>query len=149
MNKPIAIGADHAGVYMKDSVKAHLDSKGIKYIDFGVENGGKADYPDIAKAVCEPIQKGECKLGLLFCGTGIGIGMAANKLLGIRACSCSESYSAQYTRLHNDANVLCLGGRVIGEGTACQLVDIFLSTEFEGGRHSARVDKITALENNT
>lgn len=148
MNKPVAIGADHAGVDMKDAVKAHLDELCIKYVDFGVQSGGKADYPDIASAVCASIQKGESKLGLLFCGTGIGMSMAANKMKGIRACSCSESFSTKYTRLHNDANVLCLGGRVIGEGTACELVEIFLATEFEGGRHAARVDKISALENN-
>lgn len=148
MNKPISIGADHAGVQMKNAVLAHLDEQGIKYIDFGVHGTGKADYPDIAKAVCTAIQKGESELGLLFCGTGIGMSMAANKLRGIRACSCSESFSTKYTRLHNDANVLCLGGRVIGEGAACELVDIFLSTQFEGGRHAARVNKITALENN-
>ena len=90
---------------------------------------------------------GECKLAVLVCGTGIGMSMAANKVKGIRAAACSEQFSAKYTRLHNDANVLCLGGRVIGPGTACEMVDLFIDTSFEGGRHQRRVDMITAIEN--
>ena len=104
------------------------------------------DYPDIAKAACDKIVSGECQLGILICGTGIGISMAANKIKGIRACACSDTFSAKYTRLHNDANVLCLGGRVVGPGLAAELVDLFLDTPFEGGRHQLRVDKIMELE---
>ena len=96
---------------------------------------------------CDAVVKGECRCALLFCGTGVGISISANKIHGIRACCCSDAFSAEYTRRHNDANALCLGGRVVGAGLACTLVDLFLNTEFEGGRHQRRVDKITALEN--
>ena len=105
-------------------------------------------YPDIAKAACDKIVSGECQLGILICGTGIGISMAANKVKGIRAACCSDCFSAKYTRLHNDANVLCFGGRVVGPGLACMMVDEFLNAQFEGGRHQRRVDKISSLEEN-
>ena len=101
----------------------------------------------MAVPACDAVVKGECRCALLFCGTGVGISISANKIHGIRACCCSDAFSAEYTRRHNDANARCLGGRVVGAGLACTLVDLFLNTEFEGGRHQRRVDKITALEN--
>lgn len=143
----LAVGCDHGGFELMKSVKKHLDESGIEYIDFGTTTGEPVDYPDIAKAVCEAVVSGRCDNALLFCGTGIGISMAANKVKGIRAACCSDYFSAKYTRLHNDANVLCMGGRVVGAGLACELVDVFLNTEFEGGRHQKRIDKISALEN--
>lgn len=143
----IVIAADHGGYLLKEEVKKHLDEKGVKYIDCGTFSTESVDYPDIARAACEKIVSGECELGLLFCGTGVGISIAANKIKGIRACCCSDTFSAKYTRMHNDANVLAMGGRVVGPGLACEMVDLFLSTKFEGGRHQRRVDKIKRLEN--
>ena len=142
----IVIGCDHAAVSLKKAVMAHLDEQGIAYMDMGTD-GEPCDYPDMAEALCAKITSGEAERGILLCGTGIGMSMAANKIPGIRAAVCSDCFSARYTRLHNDANVLCMGERVIGQGLAVELVDIFLHTDFEGGRHQRRVDKITALEN--
>ena len=141
----IAIGCDHAAIDLKQAIMAHLDEQGVAYINLGTD-GDPCDYPDMAKAVAEKITSGECEKGILLCGTGIGMSMAANKIKGIRAAVCSDEFSAKYTRLHNDANILCMGARVIGAGLAVELTDIFLSTGFEGGRHQRRVDKITALE---
>lgn len=141
----IAIGCDHGGFELKCAVMNHLLNKKIEYVDCGCE-GERCDYPDIAEAVCKKVTSGECELAILICGTGIGMSIAANKIKGIRAAVCSDWYSAKYTRLHNNANVLCLGGRVLGAGLALELVDVFLETEFEGGRHSDRIDKITKLE---
>lgn len=146
MDRPIALGADHGGYALKEAVKAHLDELGIPYQDFGTYSEESVDYPDMAVPPCRAVQQGECRAALLFCGTGVGISIAANKLKGIRACCCSDTFSARYTRAHNDANVLCMGGRVVGAGLACELVDAFLGTAFEGGRHAQRVAKITALE---
>ena len=143
----VAIGCDHGGYELKKEIIAHLTQNGVEFKDFGTYDGNSVDYPDIAKLVCKSILDGECENGILVCGTGIGISIAANKHKGIRAAVCSDEFSAKFTRLHNDANVLCLGGRVVGPGLACELVDIFLSTGFEGGRHALRVDKITAIEN--
>ena len=142
----IVLAADHGGYLLKEEVKKHLDEKGIQYIDCGTYSTDSVDYPDMAKLACDKIVSGEADKGLLFCGTGVGISIAANKIKGIRACCCSDTFSAKYTRLHNDANVLAMGGRVVGPGLACEMVDLFLNTEFEGGRHQRRVDKITALE---
>ena len=122
-----------------------MDERGIEYIDCGC-NGESVDYPVIASETCAHITSGECERGLLFCGTGIGISIAANKTPGIRAACCSDYYSAKYTRMHNDANVLCMGGRVISSGLACELVDVFLDTAYEGGRHQRRVDMLTELD---
>lgn len=145
----IALGSDHAGYKLKDEVKKHLDELGIAYKDFGCASStDRVDYPDMVTAPCNAVLSGNCNKALLFCGTGIGISMAANKIKGIRAACCSDYFSAKYTRLHNNANVLCMGGRVVGAGLALELVDVFLNTEFEGGRHAARVDKLTELENN-
>ena len=141
----IAIGCDHAAITLKKAIMAHLDEQGIAYINLGTD-GDPCDYPDMAKAVADKILSGECERGILLCGTGIGMSMAANKIPGIRAAVCNDCFSTRYTRLHNDANILCMGERVIGQGLALELVDIFLTTGFEGGRHQRRVDKITALE---
>lgn len=144
--KPVALAADHGGYALKEAVRKHLDEIGVAYTDFGCFDGEACDYPDIAKAACEAVVAGDCRTSLLFCGTGVGISISANKIKGIRACCCSDAFSAEFTRRHNDANALCLGGRVVGEGLAICLVDLFLNTPFEGGRHQRRVDKITALE---
>ncbi len=143
----IAIGCDHGGYDLKNSIVAHLVERGIECRDFGIYECKSVDYPDIAAKVAKSVQSEEAKLGILCCGTGIGMSMAANKFHGIRAAACSDTYSAKFTRLHNDANVLCLGGRVIGAGLAIQMVDLFLDTPFEGGRHAQRVEKIMAIEN--
>ena len=146
MAKPIALAADHGGFELKEAVKAHLDELGLEYIDFGTHSTASVDYPDMALPACDAVVSGQCSKALLFCGTGIGISIAANKHKGIRAACCSDCFSARATRMHNDANVLCMGGRVVGPGLACQMVDEFLSASFEGGRHQRRVDKLTALE---
>ena len=143
----VAIGCDHGGFKLKEEIVSFFEKGGVEFKDFGTFNESSVDYPDIAKLVCESIISGECENGILVCGTGIGISMAANKVKGIRAACCSDYFSAKFTRLHNDANVLCMGARVIGGGAACELVDVFLSTEFEGGRHQRRVDQIMAIEN--
>lgn len=143
----IALACDHGGFQLKEEVKKHLDKLGLPYEDFGCHDGEACDYPDMAKLACDAVVDGRCDRALLFCGTGIGISMAANKIKGIRAAACSDWFSAKYTRAHNDANALCLGGRVVGAGLAIELVDIFLNTPFEGGRHSRRVEKLAALEN--
>ena len=145
----IALGADHGGYVLKEEIKKHLEKKGIDYIDFGTYSSDSVDYAKIAYKTCKSVTSGECEKAILCCGTGIGISMAANKVKGIRAACCSDWFSAKYTRLHNDANALCLGGRVVGAGLALEMVDVFLSTEFEGGRHQRRVDQITAIENGT
>ena len=142
----IALASDHGGYALKETIKQHLDERNISYKDFGCFSEASVDYPDMAKLACEAVVSGECEKALLFCGTGIGISIAANKIKGIRAACCSDYFSAKYTRLHNDANALCLGGRVVGPGLAVELVDVFLNTPFEGGRHQGRIDKISALE---
>jgi len=142
----IAIGCDHGGFALKQDLLAHLKEKGIAVKDYGTDTPDSIDYPVIAEAVCNGITSGECELGILVCGTGIGMSMAANKIKGIRAAAVSETFSARLTRMHNDANVICLGGRVVGPGLACDIVDAFLDAEFEGGRHQRRVDQVMALE---
>ena len=143
----IAIGCDHGGLEHKDAIVAHLKERGFEVKDSGIYENHSVDYPDIAVKVCADITSGECERGILVCGTGIGMSLAANKVKGIRAAAVSEHFSAKYTRLHNDSNVLCLGGRVIGVGTALELVDLFVDTEFEGGRHENRGNKVMAIEN--
>ncbi len=143
----IAIGNDHAAPELKLACVKHLEEQGFEVTDTGVAPGEKCDYPDAARRVCELIQQGKADLGILICGTGIGMSMAANKFKGIRAACCSEVFSARLTREHNDANVLCFGGRVIGEGTALDLVDVFVRTPYSGEeRHEQRIAKITAIE---
>ena len=142
----IAIGCDHAGVEMKKAIIAALSVQGYELMDMGTD-GEPCDYPDISEKLCNEILAGHCEKGILICGTGIGMSMAANKIKGIRAALCSDSFSTRFTRLHNDANVMCMGARTLGQGLACELAEIFLTTDFEGGRHQRRVDLITALEN--
>ena len=146
MEKKITIGSDHAGYALKIKIIAHLKELGWDVIDVGTDSEASCDYPVFADAVCKNIQNGTTKLGILICGTGIGMSMAANKHKGIRAAACSDVFSARLTRAHNDANVLCFGERVVGYGVACDLVDAFLSTEFEGGKHSRRVEMFMQLE---
>lgn len=142
----IAIGSDHAGFALKQEVVKYLKEKGLDIKEMGCMDGTSCDYPVVAKEVCDKVVDGTVDRAVLICGTGIGISMAANKVKGIRAALCTDAYMAKYTRLHNDANVLCMGGRVIGPGVAEEIVDIFLNTEFEGGRHQRRVDLISELE---
>jgi ribose 5-phosphate isomerase B len=142
----IALGCDHGGLEHKNAIGEFLKENGFEVVDFGIYEQVSVDYPDIAKKVCESIIKGETERGILVCGTGIGMSIAANKYKGIRAAACSEHFSAKYTRLHNNSNVLCLGGRVVGVGTAIELADLFVNTEFEGGRHQNRIDKIAEIE---
>ena len=144
----ITIGCDHAGFGLKQTVIAHLKELGMEVIDVGTNSTESCDYPDFAHAVCKNIQDGVTELGILICGTGVGMSIAANKHRGIRAAVCSDTFSARLTRQHNDNNVLCFGERVVGPGLACDLVDNFLGAEFEGGKHQRRVDKITAAEKN-
>lgn len=143
----IAIGSDHAGFPLKEEIKKHLEEKNIDFTDVGCYTPERFDYAVSAQKACDKVVTEECDKAILCCGTGVGISMAANKVKGIRACCCSDYFSAKLTRAHNDANVLCLGNRVIGAGLACELVDVFLNTEFEGGRHQTRIDQITSIEN--
>lgn len=142
----IAVCCDHGGLSLKQEVLRHLEEKGLEYKDFGTNSPESCDYPDIVKPLCQAIQRGECDKGIIICGTGIGISMAANKMKGIRAALCHDSFSAEFTRRHNDSNIIAFGARVIGPGLALQLLDIFLNTPFEGGRHAVRVQKMMALE---
>lgn len=142
----IAIGSDHAGFALKEQVKEHLQSRGIEFQDFGTDSAASCHYVDYAKKVAESVASGKCEKGILVCGTGVGMSMAANKVKGIRAACVSDTFSATATRMHNDANVLCFGERVVGAGLAFMLVDAFLDTPFEGGRHQIRVDMISDLE---
>ncbi len=145
--KKITVGCDHAAFELKKKVVAHLVERGIEVIDVGTDSPESCDYPTFAHAVCKNVQEGVTELGILICGTGIGMSMAANKHRGIRAAACSDTFSARLTRMHNNANVLCFGERVVGMGLACDLVDNFIDAEFEGGKHQRRVDMITAIEN--
>ena len=144
----IALACDHTGIELKKEMMKLLDSMGLEWKDFGTDTAVSCDYPVYGYRAAKAVASGECDRGILICGTGIGISMAANKVKGIRAACCSDCFSAKYTRLHNNANVLCFGGRVVGAGLACMMVDAFLETGFEGGRHQRRVDKILALEEN-
>ncbi len=139
----IAIGCDHGGFALKQEIISHLQSKGIAFKDFGCMNMDAVDYPDYAKAVCNSVISGESEKGILICGTGIGISIAANKISGIRCALCHDVFSAEATRLHNDTNVVALGGRVVGPGLAIKIVDTFLSTDFSNEeRHINRIAKI-------
>ena len=145
-NKRIVIGCDHAGLILKQKVVAHLQERGFDVIDVGTHTAESCNYVDFAHAVCETVTSGKANLGILVCGTGIGMSIAANKHSGIRAAACENTFSARMTRLHNDANVLCLGERVVGYGLACDMVDLFVDTEFLGGRHQVRVDALNSLD---
>ena len=138
----LALGCDHGGLEIKNAIIEDLKSKGIDYVDFGTDSTDSVDYPVYAKKVCAAIQSGDCTLGILCCGTGIGMSMTANKQKGIRAAVLSDAFCAEMTRRHNNANVLCLGGRVIDCQKAVELADIFVNTPFDGGRHEKRVAMI-------
>lgn len=142
----LAIGSDHGGYELKERIKKHLEKQGIKYYDFGTYSEDSVDYPDIAKKVGDAVAAGEYERGILICGTGIGISIAANKIKGIRAALCGDVYSAKMCRQHNNANIICLGGRVTGCELAYMIVDTYLNEAFEGGRHQNRINKIHALE---
>ena len=142
----IAIGCDHGGFELKQIIIDYFKSQNIEFEDFGCFNKDSVDYPDIAKPVCQSVIDGKCDCGILVCGTGIGMSIAANKIKGIRAAMCCDAYSAQMTKRHNNSNILTLGGRVIGPDAAILVVKSWLEAEFEGGRHQNRIDKISALE---
>lgn len=142
----IAIGSDHGGFDLKKEIKSYLQNKGFEVKDFGTDAKDSCDYPDFALSVSEAVAKGAFERGILICGTGIGISISANKVPGIRCALVGDCFSAKATRQHNDSNVLALGGRVLGPGLALEIVDIWISTEFEGGRHQKRIDKITEIE---
>lgn len=145
----IALGCDHGGLDIKNAVINYLEEKGIEYKDYGCYTNESVDYPEFAYKVATAVTEGTAELGILCCGTGIGISMAANKVKGIRAAVVSNEFCAEMTRRHNNANILCMGGRVISEEEAVKFADIFLNTPFEGDRHTRRVDMITAIEEGT
>lgn len=140
------IGSDHAGFRVKEFAKEFLEDKGVEIIDMGPADDSRVDYPDFAKAVCDKVADDLGSFGVLICGTGIGMSIAANKCEGIRASLATDAYTAAMGRAHNDANVLCFGARVVGEGVAESILSSWLAAEFEGGRHSDRVAKIKGLE---
>ena len=142
----IAIGCDHGGYELKQEVMKLLEEKGLEYKDYGTYSTESCDYPIYGEAVARAVAGGECEKGIIICGTGIGISMAANKVKGVRAALCGDCYSAEYTRRHNDANILAMGARTLGSGLALKIVETFLSTEFEGGRHARRVALISDIE---
>lgn len=142
----IALGADHGGLQLKEAIKKYLESENIECKDFGTFDETSVDYAPIAAKVAHCVANGEAERGILCCGTGIGMSIAANKVKGIRASVCSDAYCTEMTRRHNNANILCMGGRVIDEAKAVEFAKIFLQTEFEGGRHQRRLDEIAAIE---
>ena len=143
----IAIACDHSALEMKETIKKLLDDMGLAYKDFGTNSEESCHYPIFGARAAKAVASGECERGILICGTGIGMSLAANKVKGIRCVACSEPYSARLSRAHNNANMLAIGARVIGPETAKMIVGEFLNTAFEGGRHQVRVDMLTALEN--
>ncbi len=139
----IALGSDHGGFQLKESIKKHLDSRGLAYKDYGTYSADACDYPVYGRKAAQAVASGECERGIIICGTGIGISITANKIPGIRAALCGDCFSAEATRLHNDANMLALGARVTGEGLALKIVDTFLDTPFSGDeRHKRRISLI-------
>lgn len=144
--KKIALGSDHGGFTLKQIVLAYLKERGYEVKDFGTYSSDSCNYPDYAKKVADAVVGGEFDCGILVCGTGIGISIAANKIKGIRAACCSDVFSAKMCRAHNNANILCFGERVVGAGLALELVDAYLNTGFEGGRHQTRIELIHGLE---
>lgn len=142
----IAIASDHGGFALKEILKKHLQEAGYDLSDCGTDSEESCDYPDFAEKACRKVQAGEVSLAVLICGTGIGMSIAANKMKGIRAALCHDEFSARFSRAHNNANVLALGARVVGPGLAASILDVFLSAQFEGGRHERRLRKIAAIE---
>ena len=145
----IAIGNDHVALELKLHIKTYLEEKGHTVVDFGTHSAERTDYPIYGKRVANAVASGECERGILICGTGVGISLAANKVHGIRAVVCSEPYSARLSRCHNNANIVAFGARVIGSATAEMIVDEFIAAEYEGGRHQARIDMLTEIEEGT
>ena len=141
----VAFACDHAGYTLKEAVLKHLKEMGYEVEDFGCYSPERVDYPVMGEKAARAVASGECELGVLICGTGIGISLAANRVRGIRAAVCSEPYSAELTRRHNNANMIAFGARVVGEGTACAILDAFFNAKFEGGRHKTRVDMLDKI----
>lgn len=142
----IGLGSDHGGFELKEKIKGYLENKGLEVVDYGTFDEESVDYPDYGKKVGQAVASKEVERGIVVCGTGIGISIAANKVKGVRCALCSEEYSARMSRKHNDANVLALGGRVLGEELAISIVDAYLEEDFEAGRHERRVKKIMEIE---
>lgn len=142
----IALGSDHVGLQLKRAVCRHLEEAGIEFCDMGTLSEERCNYPEFAALVANSVASGAFERGMLFCGTGVGMSIAANKIKGIRSVVCSEPYSAKLSREHNDTNVLCLGSRVVGEDLDKMIVDEWLAAQFEGGRHSLRIQQISELE---
>lgn len=142
----IAVGSDHAGYELKEKIAEHLKNQGLMVEDYGTNGNNSVDYPDFAVAVAEAVSQGKIDRGILICGTGIGMSIAANKFPHVRAALCYDAYSAEMSRRHNNANILVLAGRVLKSDLAINMVDIWLKTEFEGGRHKSRIDKIGKIE---
>lgn len=142
----IAVACDHGGLALKNVLLEYLKKNGYEIMDFGTCTAESCDYPDFVLPAAEAVASGECERGILVCSTGIGVSIAANKVKGIRCAHCHDTYSAKYTRLHNDANMLAFGQKIIGDGLMLEIVGTFLNTEFEGGRHQRRIDKIKAIE---
>ena len=143
----LAIASDHGGFALKQEIMKHLEERKLEYIDFGTYSSDSCDYPQYGAAVGRAVASGSCERGILICGTGIGISISANKIHGVRAALCGDCFSAEMTRRHNDANIVALGARVVGPGLALKIVDTFLDTGFEGGRHARRIEQMMALEN--
>lgn len=141
----IGIGSDHGGYELKEQIKEHFASDEIQFVDYGTDSLESVDYPDFGKKTAEGVMNGEVERAIVICGTGIGISIAANKVKGIRAALCGDTFSARMSREHNDANILALGARVIGVGLAFEIVDTYLNSKFEGGRHALRVEKLNEI----
>ncbi|MFY9612160.1 MAG: ribose 5-phosphate isomerase B [Tissierellaceae bacterium] len=141
----IGIGSDHGGYELNEGIKEYLVGEGIQVVDFGTDSLESVDYPDFARKVAEAVLNKEVDRGILICGTGIGISIAANRIKGIRCALCSDTFSARMSREHNDANILAMGGRVVGLGLATDIVKAFITSEFEGGRHERRINKIDVI----
>ncbi len=144
----IALASDHAGYHLKSTLKAYLEGKGHTCVDYGCDDEKRVDYPIFGEAAARGVAGGDCEMGIVICGTGFGISLAANRVKGIRCVNCSEPYTAYMARLHNNANMLSLGARVVGEELAKMIVDTFLQTNFEGGRHQKRLDMLDAIDRN-
>lgn len=141
----IALASDHGGFELKEKVKVHMEQKGIEVLDLGCYNEESVDYPNYGRACGEAVMRGDAERGIVICGTGIGISIAANKVKGIRCALCTSLFMAEMSRRHNDANVLALGGRTLETGLSLDIVDVWLSTEFEGGRHKTRTDLLDCM----
>ncbi|NLL81747.1 MAG: ribose 5-phosphate isomerase B [Tissierellia bacterium] len=142
----IGIGSDHGGFELKEHIREYLENNNIEYVDYGTKSKDSVDYPDFGKAVAEGVMAGEVDRGIVVCGTGIGISIVANKVKGIRCALCSDTYSARMSMEHNNANMLALGGRVLGIDLALEIVEVWLKSEFQGGRHERRVKKISDID---